>query len=246
MKKHNFYAGPSILPEFTIQKTAEAVINFAGTTLSVMEVSHRSKEFVAVMDQAIALVKELLAVPEGYEVLFLQGGASTQFYMAPYNLMKSKAGYMNTGVWATAAIKEGKFFGEVVEVASSKDKNYNYIVLENGKPTFFILYEHKTKKTYPEKKLTIPNKLVDILTQYIKSNDMVQGDYLFGVKNADFKIHVAQSNFTKMIQRIFKLYMGKKISVDLIRSSLSTYADSQNLSLGERKKIATDIHQLQE
>ena len=125
------------------------------------------------------------------------------------------------------------------------DKNYNYIVLENGKPTFFILYEHKTKKTYPKQKLTTPNKLVDILTQYIKSNDMVQGDYLFGVKNSDFKIHVAQSNFTKMIQRIFKLYMGKKISVDLLRSSLSTYADSQNLSLGERKQIATDMgHQL--
>lgn len=127
MKKHNFYAGPSILPEYTIQKTAEAVINFAGTTLSVMEVSHRSKEFIAVMNQAISLVKELLEVPEGYEVLFLQGGASTQFYMAPYNLMKTKAGYYNTGVWATAAIKEAKFFGEVVEVASSKDKNYNYI-----------------------------------------------------------------------------------------------------------------------
>ncbi|MCK9410752.1 MAG: 3-phosphoserine/phosphohydroxythreonine transaminase [Prolixibacteraceae bacterium] len=127
MKKHNFYAGPSILPEFTIQKTAEAIVNFAGTTLSVMEVSHRSKEFVAVMDQAISLVKELLEVPEGYEVLFLQGGASTQFYMAPYNLMKSKAGYVNTGVWATAAIKEAKFFGEVVDVASSKDKNFNYI-----------------------------------------------------------------------------------------------------------------------
>jgi len=127
MKKHNFYAGPSILPEYTIQKTAEAIINFAGTSLSVMEVSHRSKEFVAVMDQAIALVKELLEVPEGYEVLFLQGGASTQFYMAPYNLMKTKAGYFNTGVWAANAIKEAKFFGEVVEVASSKDKNYNYI-----------------------------------------------------------------------------------------------------------------------
>src|SRR5665647_2825859 len=127
MKKHNFYAGPSILPDFTIQKTAEAVVNFAGTSLSVLEISHRSKEFVAVMDQAIALVKELLEVPEGYEVLFLQGGASTQFYMAPYNLMKTKAGYVNTGVWATAAIKEGKFFGEVVDVASSKDKNFNYI-----------------------------------------------------------------------------------------------------------------------
>lgn len=127
MKKHNFYAGPSILPEFTIQKTAEAILNFAGTSLSVMEVSHRSKEFVAVMDQAIALVKELLEVPDGYEVLFLQGGASSQFFMVPFNLMKKKAGYYNTGVWAANAIKEAKFFGEVVEVASSKDKNYNYI-----------------------------------------------------------------------------------------------------------------------
>ncbi len=127
MKKHNFYAGPSILPEFTIQKTAEAVINFAGTSLSVMEISHRSKEFIAVMDQAISLVKELLEVPQDYEVLFLQGGASSQFFMVPFNLLKSKAGYYNTGVWAANAIKEAKFFGEVVEVASSKDKNYNYI-----------------------------------------------------------------------------------------------------------------------
>jgi len=135
MKKHNFYAGPSILPEYTIQKTAEAVINFAGTSLSVMEVSHRSKEFIAVMNEAIALVKELLEVPEGYEVLFLQGGASTQFYMAPYNLLKTKAGYYNTGVWAANAIKEAKFFGEVVEVASSKDKNYNYIPKNVSIPT---------------------------------------------------------------------------------------------------------------
>ena len=127
MKKHNFYAGPSILPEFTKAKVAEAVLDFAGTGLSVMEVSHRSKEFVAVMDEAIALVKELLKVPEGYSVLFLQGGASLQFLMAPFNLMKSKAAYTNTGAWAAAAIKEAKYFGEVIEVASSKDANYNYI-----------------------------------------------------------------------------------------------------------------------
>ena len=127
MKKHNFYAGPSILPEFTKEKTAEATINFAGTGLSVMEVSHRSKEFVAVMDEAVALVKELLKVPEGYSVLFLQGGASTQFLMAPYNLMDKKAAYLNTGAWSAKAIKEAKFFGEVVEAASSKDANYNYI-----------------------------------------------------------------------------------------------------------------------
>ncbi|MBC8005829.1 MAG: 3-phosphoserine/phosphohydroxythreonine transaminase [Verrucomicrobia bacterium] len=127
MKKHNFYAGPSILPEFTKEKVAEAITDFAGTGLSVMEVSHRSKEFVAVMDEAVALVKELLKVPEGYSVLFLQGGASLQFLMAPYNLMNKKAAYTNTGAWSTAAIKEAKFFGEVVEVASSKDANFNYI-----------------------------------------------------------------------------------------------------------------------
>ena len=127
MKTHNFYAGPSILPEFTKERTAEAVMNFAGTGLSVMEVSHRSKEFVAVMDEARDLVKELLEVPEGYEVLFLQGGASTQFYMVPFNLLKTKAAYLNTGTWASNAIKEAKFYGEVIEVASSKDKNFNYI-----------------------------------------------------------------------------------------------------------------------
>ncbi|MGQ1786609.1 MULTISPECIES: 3-phosphoserine/phosphohydroxythreonine transaminase [unclassified Saccharicrinis] len=127
MKKHNFYAGPSILPEFTIKNTAEAVVNFAGTGLSVMEVSHRSKEFVAVMEQAIALVKELLEVPAGYQVIFVGGGASTQFCAVPYNLLNKKAGYLNTGSWAAKAQKEAKLFGEVIEVASSKDKNYNYI-----------------------------------------------------------------------------------------------------------------------
>lgn len=115
------------MPEVTKEKTAEAAMNFAGTGLSVMEVSHRSKEFVAVMDEAQALVKELLKVPEGYSVLFLQGGASTQFLMAPYNLMNKKAAYLNTGIWSKKAIKEAKFFGEVVEVASSADANFNYI-----------------------------------------------------------------------------------------------------------------------
>jgi phosphoserine aminotransferase len=135
MKKHNFYAGPSILTEFTKQKTAEAALNFAGTGLSVMEVSHRSKEFVAVMDEACLLIKELLEVPDSHEVLFLQGGASMQFAMVPFNLMKTKAAYANTGVWAAKAIKEAKLFGEVVEVASSKDKNYNYIPKDFDVPT---------------------------------------------------------------------------------------------------------------
>jgi len=127
MKKHNFYAGPSILSEYTKEETAKAVLDFAGSGLSIMEISHRSKEFEAVLAEAVALVKELLEVPEGYEVLFLQGGASMQFCQVPFNLLNKKAAYLNTGVWAGKALKEAKMFGEVLEVASSKDKNFNYI-----------------------------------------------------------------------------------------------------------------------
>lgn len=127
MKKHNFYAGPSILSEYTIQKTAEAVLNFAGTGLSLLEVSHRGKEFVAVCDEARALIKELLAIPDEFEVVFLGGGASLQFCMAPYNFLEKKASFLDTGTWANNAIKEAKFFGEVNVVGSSKADNYTYI-----------------------------------------------------------------------------------------------------------------------
>ncbi len=127
MKKHNFYAGPSILPEFTVEETAKAVKDFAGTGISVMSISHRSKEFVAVMDEAQQLFKELLHIPEGYSVLFLGGGASTQFAMIPYNLLNKKAAYLNTGAWAKKAIKEATLFGEMEITASSEDKNFSYI-----------------------------------------------------------------------------------------------------------------------
>ena len=131
MKKHNFYAGPSILSEYTIKNTADAVLDFAGTGLSLLEISHRSKEFVAVMDEAQALVKELLDVPSGYEVVFLGGGASLQFCMVPFNLLKKKAAYLETGTWAVNAIKEAKLFGEVDVVASSKEANFTYIPTNN-------------------------------------------------------------------------------------------------------------------
>ncbi len=127
MKKHNFYAGPSILTPYTIKNTADAVINFADTGLSLLEVSHRSKEFVAVCEEARALVAELLQLPEDYKVLFLGGGASMQFCMVPFNLMKKKAAYTDTGTWAHNAIKEAKIFGEVEVLGSSKDENYIYI-----------------------------------------------------------------------------------------------------------------------
>ena len=127
MKKHNFNAGPSILPAFTIENTARAVTDLDGIGLSLMEISHRSKEFMAIIQEAQQLTRELLDVPGGYHILFLGGGASMQFCMVPYNLLSGKAAYLNTGSWASKAIKEAQVFGEVVVVASSKESNFNYI-----------------------------------------------------------------------------------------------------------------------
>ena len=127
MKKHNFCAGPSILPREVIEQTAQAVLDFNGSGLSLLEISHRSKDFQAVLDEAVALFKEILNIPEGYSVLFLGGGASMQFCMVPYNFLEKKAAYLNTGVWAKKALKEAKAFGEAVEVASSADATFNYI-----------------------------------------------------------------------------------------------------------------------
>lgn len=127
MKKYNFNAGPSVLPREVIEETAKAVLDLNGIGLSLLEISHRSKDFQAVMDEAVALFKELLDIPDGYSVLFLGGGASMQFCMVPYNFLNKKAAYLNTGTWANKAMKEAKNFGETVEVASSKDKKYSYI-----------------------------------------------------------------------------------------------------------------------
>lgn len=128
MKKHNFSAGPCILPQEVLQKASEAVLNFNDDNLSLIEISHRSKPFVNVMENARSLALELLGLEgKGYKALFLQGGASTQFLAAAYNLLDTKAAYLNTGTWSTKAIKEAKLFGDIVEVASSKDKNFTYI-----------------------------------------------------------------------------------------------------------------------
>ncbi|UEG52004.1 3-phosphoserine/phosphohydroxythreonine transaminase [Mucilaginibacter daejeonensis] len=127
--KHNFGAGPGILPHEVLKQAAQAVVDFNGIGLSILEISHRSSEFEAVLDEAVKLVKELLDVPAGYSVLFLQGGASQQFAMIPYNLLPSggKAAYLETGVWANKALKEAKYFGDVEVVASSKESNFTYI-----------------------------------------------------------------------------------------------------------------------
>ncbi|MER3373659.1 MAG: 3-phosphoserine/phosphohydroxythreonine transaminase [Allomuricauda sp.] len=128
MKKHNFSAGPCILPKEVMQKASEAVLELDGIGLSLIEISHRSKEFVAIMEKARSLALELLGLEgKGYQALFLQGGASMQFLMAAYNLLEKKAGYVNTGTWSQKAIKEARLFGEIVEVASSQEQNFNHI-----------------------------------------------------------------------------------------------------------------------
>ena len=127
--KHNFGAGPGILPHEVLKQAAEGVLSFNGTGLSILEISHRSPEFEAVLDEAVRLVKELFEVPEGYSVLFMQGGASSQFALAPYNLLPEggKAAYVESGVWANKALKEAKLFGEVIVVATAKEANFTYV-----------------------------------------------------------------------------------------------------------------------
>jgi len=128
MIKHNFSAGPSILPKEVIKTASEAILEINNSGLSLIEISHRSKDFVDIMDNATSTALELLDLQnKGYKALFLQGGASLQFLMTAYNLLESKSGYLDTGSWSTKAIKEAKLFGDVIEVASSKEKNFNYI-----------------------------------------------------------------------------------------------------------------------
>ncbi|MGB0254583.1 MAG: 3-phosphoserine/phosphohydroxythreonine transaminase [Flavobacteriaceae bacterium] len=128
MKKHNFSAGPCILPQEVMEKAAQAVVELDNSGLSLIEISHRSPAFIDIMDRATSLVLELLDLKDkGYTAMFLQGGASTQFIATAYNLLENKAGYCNTGTWSTKALKEAKLLGEAVEISSSKDANFNYI-----------------------------------------------------------------------------------------------------------------------
>ncbi len=127
MKKHNFNAGPSILPEEVIGNAARAILDFNGSGLSVLSISHRTKDFDDVMAEADKLFRELLAIPDNYKIFYLGGGASTLFYEVAANFLGRKAGYVNTGVWAKKAIKEAKRYGEVEVVASSEDRNFTYI-----------------------------------------------------------------------------------------------------------------------
>ena len=186
MKKYNFGAGPCILPREVIEKTASAILDFNGIGLSIAEISHRSKDFQPVMDEAMALVKEILNVPEGYSVLFLGGGASLEFCMIPFNFLVKKAGYLNTGVWAKKAMKEAKLFGEVVEVTSSADENYTYLPKNFDVPTD-LDYLHVTTNntiygTEYHKDLEVPVRLIGVMSSDIFSRpvDVSKYDCIYG------------------------------------------------------------------
>ena len=186
MKKYNFGAGPCILPREVIEKTASAILDFNGIGLSIAEISHRSKDFQPVMDEAMALVKEVLNVPEGYSVLFLGGGASLEFCMIPFNFLIKKAGYLNTGVWAKKAMKEAKMFGEVVEVASSADENYTYLPKNFDVPTD-LDYLHITTNntiygTEYHKDLDVPVRMIGDMSSDIFSRpvDVSKYDCIYG------------------------------------------------------------------
>ena len=135
MKKHNFSAGPSILAPEVFQKASQALLDFEGTGLSVIEVSHRSPEFVRVIERACALALEIAGLDDSYTTLFLQGGASMQFLMVPYNLLETKAAYIDTGTWANKAQKEAALFGNAEVIASSKADGYKYIPKNVSVPT---------------------------------------------------------------------------------------------------------------
>ena len=147
MKKYNFNAGPSKLPREVMEATAAACLEFEGSGLSLMEMSHRAKNFQPVVDETVALFKELLDIPEGYSVLFLGGGASLQFCMVPFNLLEHKAAYLNTGVWAKKALAEAKLFGETIEVASSAESTYSYIPKDFVIPTDADYFHFTTNNT---------------------------------------------------------------------------------------------------
>lgn len=181
MKKYNFNAGPSMLPREVIENTAKQILDFNGSGLSLAEISHRAKDFQPVVDESVALIKELLDVPEGYSVLFLGGGASLEFCMVPYNFLIKKAAYLNTGTWAKKAMKEAKLFGEVVEVASSADSNYTYIP-KDWKCPEDVDYLHITTNntiygTEMRKDLDVPVRLIGDMSSDIFSRPVDVAKY---------------------------------------------------------------------
>lgn len=181
MKKYNFNPGPSVLPEITLKNTAEAILNLNGSGLSLMEISHRSKDFEAILKESKDLLTELLGIPSGYSVVFIGGGASLQFAMIPYNFLNKKAAFTDTGTWANKAIKEAKLFGEVQVLASSKEQNYNFIPKDYTIPSdvdyFHITTNNTIYGTEMKTDITSPVPLIADASSDILSRPMDVSKY---------------------------------------------------------------------
>lgn len=186
MRKHIFNAGPCVLSDSARENTAQAILDLNGIGQSIMEVSHRGKDFVEIFDETVSLFKEVLNIPEGYSVLFLGGGASLQFCMIPYNFLNTKAAYLNTGTWSTKAIKEAKLFGEVDVVASSEDKNFFYIPKDYSIPAdaefFHITTNNTIKGTEILEDMDCPIPLIADMSSDILSRpvDVAKYDMIYG------------------------------------------------------------------
>lgn len=225
MKKHNFYAGPSIMSQYTLDNCVDAIRDFAGTGLSILEISHRSKEFTAVVDEAEQLFKELLDIPEGYKVLFLGGGASLQFCMVPMNLLRTKAAYLNTGTWANKAIKEAKLFGEVDVVASSKDDNYTFIPKGYQVPTdvdyFHITTNNTIYGTEIREDYDLPVRMVadmssDIFTRPVDVSkyDLIYGGAQKNVSPAGVTFVIVKEDVLGKVDRVIPTMLNYQTHVE--------------------------------
>jgi phosphoserine aminotransferase len=225
MKKHNFNAGPCILPDVALENTAKAVVDLDGTGLSVLTISHRSKEFDAIIEETKALWRELLNIPENYHILFLGGGASLQFCMIPYNLLQKKAAYLDTGTWASKAIKEAKLFGEVEVVASSSDKNYSYIPKGFNIPTdadyFHITTNNTIYGTEIKEDIDCPVTLVadmssDIMSRPvdIKKYGLIYGGAQKNVGPAGVTFVIIREDILGKVERQIPTMLNYKTHID--------------------------------
>ncbi|WP_417887857.1 3-phosphoserine/phosphohydroxythreonine transaminase [Zunongwangia sp.] len=226
MKKHNFSAGPCILPQEVFEKASEAVLDFNNSGLSILEISHRSEAFVSVIEEARSLILEILGLQnKGYTALFLHGGASTQFLMTAYNLLEKKAAYTNTGTWSTKAIKEAKLFGEVVEVASSKDKNFAYIPKNYSIPTdadYFHCTSNNTiygtqMKSFPKTEVPL---VCDMSSDFLsRSLDFSQFDLIYAgaQKNmgpAGVAVAIIKEDILGKVKRQIPSMMNYKVHIE--------------------------------
>lgn len=225
MRKHNFGAGPGILPESALQKSAAAALELNNIGMSILEISHRSKDFEAILQNTKSLVKELLGVPDNYSILFLQGGASTQFAMVPMNLLHKKAAYVDSGVWANKAIKEAKLFGEVNVIASSKEKNYTYVPKGYSIPTdcdYLHITSNNTiygtqMKSFPESPIPVVCDMSsDIFSRPVDVSkfDLIYAGAQKNMGPAGVTLVIIKNELLKEVQRVVPTMLRYQTHID--------------------------------